>query len=172
MERDLGSSSLSGRKNLIFFIFWKFFRHPRGAGKEREGMMKKYIFVTGGVISGLGKGITAAALGRLLKSRGYKVASQKLDPYINIDPGTMSPYQHGEVFVTEDGAETDLDLGHYERFIDENLNRYSNLTTGKVYWNILNKERNGEYLGSTVQVIPHVTDEIKSTRWAAPRMRM
>ena len=124
--------------------------------------MKKYIFVTGGVVSGLGKGITAAALGRLLKSRGYKVASQKLDPYINIDPGTMSPYQHGEVFVTEDGAETDLDLGHYERFIDENLNRYSNLTTGKVYWNILNKERNGEYLGSTVQVIPHVTDEIKS----------
>ena len=124
--------------------------------------MKKYIFVTGGVISGLGKGITAAALGRLLKSRGYKVASQKLDPYINIDPGTMSPYQHGEVFVTEDGAETDLDLGHYERFIDENLNRYSNLTTGKVYWNILNKERNGECLGSTVQVIPHVTDEIKS----------
>ena len=162
MKRDLGSSSLSGRKNLIFFIFWKFFRHPRGAGKEREGMMKKYIFVTGGVISGLGKGITAAALGRLLKSRGYKAASQKLDPYINIDPGTMSPYQHGEVFVTEDGAETDLDLGHYERFIDENLNRYSNLTTGKVYWNILNKERNGEYLGSTVQVIPHVTDEIKS----------
>ena len=162
MKRDLGSSSLSGRKNLIFFIFWKFFRHPRGAGKEREGRMKKYIFVTGGVISGLGKGITAAALGRLLKSRGYKVASQKLDPYINIDPGTMSPYQHGEVFVTEDGAETDLDLGHYERFIDENLNRYSNLTTGKVYWNILNKERNGEYLGSTVQVIPHVTDEIKS----------
>lgn len=161
MKRDLGSSSLSGRKNLIFFIFWKFFRHPRGAGKEREGMMKKYIFVTGGVISGLGKGITAA-LGRLLKSRGYKVASQKLDPYINIDPGTMSPYQHGEVFVTEDGAETDLDLGHYERFIDENLNRYSNLTTGKVYWNILSKERNGEYLGSTVQVIPHVTDEIKS----------
>ena len=124
--------------------------------------MKKYIFVTGGVISGLGKGITAAALGRLLKSRGYKVPSQKLAPYINIDPGTMSPYQHGEVFVTEDGAETDLDLGHYERFIDENLNRYSNLTTGKVYWNILNKERNGEYLGSTVQVIPHVTDEIKS----------
>lgn len=162
MKRDLRFSSLSGRKNLIFFIFWKFFRHPRGAGKEREGMMKKYIFVTGGVISGLGKGITAAALGRLLKSRGYKVASQKLDPYINIDPGTMSPYQHGEVFVTEDGAETDLDLGHYERFIDENLNRYSNLTTGKVYWNILSKERNGEYLGSTVQVIPHVTDEIKS----------
>jgi CTP synthase len=124
--------------------------------------MKKFIFVTGGVISGLGKGITAASLGRLLKARGYKVAAQKLDPYINIDPGTMSPYQHGEVFVTEDGSETDLDLGHYERFIDENLNKYSNLTTGKVYWNILNKERNGEFLGSTVQVIPHVTNEIKS----------
>ena len=121
----------------------------------------KYIFVTGGVVSGLGKGITAASLGRLLKSRGYKVASQKLDPYINIDPGTMSPYQHGEVFVTEDGAETDLDLGHYERFIDENLNKFSNLTTGKVYWNVLNKERAGEYLGQTVQVIPHITDEIK-----------
>lgn len=124
--------------------------------------MTKYIFVTGGVVSGLGKGITAASLGRLLKSRGYKVASQKLDPYINIDPGTMSPYQHGEVFVTDDGAETDLDLGHYERFIDENLNKYSNLTTGKVYWNVLNKERNGEYLGQTVQVIPHITGEIKS----------
>ena len=122
----------------------------------------KYIFVTGGVVSGLGKGITAASLGRLLKCRGYKVASQKLDPYINIDPGTMSPFQHGEVFVTEDGAETDLDLGHYERFIDENLNKYSNLTTGKVYWNVLNKERNGEYLGKTVQVIPHITNEIKS----------
>lgn len=124
--------------------------------------MKKYIFVTGGVVSGLGKGITAASLGRLLKARGLKVAAQKLDPYINIDPGTMSPYQHGEVFVTEDGAETDLDLGHYERFIDENLNKFSNLTTGKVYWNVLNKERKGEYLGSTVQVIPHVTNEIKS----------
>lgn len=123
--------------------------------------MKKYIFVTGGVVSGLGKGITAASLGRLLKARGYRIASQKLDPYINIDPGTMSPYQHGEVFVTEDGAETDLDLGHYERFINEDLNKYSNLTTGKVYWNILNKERNGDYLGNTVQVIPHVTDEIK-----------
>ena len=122
----------------------------------------KFIFVTGGVVSGLGKGITAASLGRLLKSRGYKVASQKLDPYINIDPGTMSPYQHGEVFVTEDGAETDLDLGHYERFIDEDLNKFSNLTTGKVYWNVLNKERNGEYLGQTVQVIPHITGEIKS----------
>ena len=123
--------------------------------------MTKYIFVTGGVVSGLGKGITAASLGRLLKSRGYKVAAQKLDPYINVDPGTMSPYQHGEVFVTADGAETDLDLGHYERFIDEDLNRWSNLTTGKVYWNVLNKERRGEYLGSTVQVIPHVTNEIK-----------
>jgi len=124
-------------------------------------MMKKYIFVTGGVVSGLGKGITAASLGRLLKARGLKVAAQKLDPYINVDPGTMSPYQHGEVYVTEDGAETDLDLGHYERFIDENLNKFSNLTTGKVYWNVLNKERKGEYLGSTVQVIPHITNEIK-----------
>ena len=124
--------------------------------------MTKYIFVTGGVVSGLGKGITAASLGRLLKARGLKVAAQKLDPYINVDPGTMSPYQHGEVYVTEDGAETDLDLGHYERFIDEDLNRYSNLTTGKVYWNVLNKERQGEFLGSTVQIIPHITDEIKA----------
>lgn len=123
--------------------------------------MTKYIFVTGGVVSGLGKGITAASLGRLLKSRGLKVAAQKLDPYINVDPGTMSPFQHGEVYVTEDGAETDLDLGHYERFIDDDLNRFSNLTTGKVYWNVLNKERRGEYLGSTVQVIPHITNEIK-----------
>jgi CTP synthase len=123
--------------------------------------MTKFIFVTGGVVSGLGKGITAASLGRLLKARGYKVAAQKLDPYINVDPGTMSPYQHGEVYVTEDGAETDLDLGHYERFIDEDLNQYSNLTTGKVYWNVLTKERAGDYLGSTVQVIPHVTNEIK-----------
>lgn len=122
----------------------------------------KYIFVTGGVVSGLGKGITAASLGRLLKARGFKVAAQKLDPYINVDPGTISPYQHGEVFVTEDGAETDLDLGHYERFIDEDLNRFSNLTTGKVYWNVLHKERAGEYLGETVQVIPHITNEIKS----------
>lgn len=122
----------------------------------------KYIFVTGGVVSGLGKGITAASLGRLLKSRGLKVAAQKLDPYFNVDPGTMSPYQHGEVYVTEDGAETDLDLGHYERFIDEDLNRFSNLTSGKVYWNVLNKERRGEYLGETVQVIPHITGEIKS----------
>ena len=123
--------------------------------------MTKYIFVTGGVVSGLGKGITAASLGRLMKARGLRVAAQKLDPYINVDPGTMSPLQHGEVYVTEDGAETDLDLGHYERFIDEDLNKYSNLTTGKVYWNVLNKERNGDYLGQTVQVIPHITNEIK-----------
>ena len=122
----------------------------------------KFIFVTGGVVSGLGKGITAASLGRLLKCRGLKVASQKLDPYVNVDPGTMSPLQHGEVFVTDDGTETDLDLGHYERFIDENLNKYSNLTTGKVYWNVLNKERQGAYLGQTVQIIPHITNEIKS----------
>ena len=128
--------------------------------------MTKYIFVTGGVVSGLGKGITAASLGRLLKARGLKVAAQKLDPYINVDPGTMSPFQHGEVYVTEDGAETDLDLGHYERFIDENLNKYSNLTTGKVYWRVLNKERRGEYLGSTVQVIPHITNEIKEFVYA------
>lgn len=124
--------------------------------------MKKYIFVTGGVVSGLGKGITAASLGRLLKSRGFKVAAQKLDPYINVDPGTMSPYQHGEVFVTDDGAETDLDLGHYERFINTNLTKYSNITTGKVFWSVLNKERKGEYLGSTVQYIPHITNEIKN----------
>ncbi len=123
--------------------------------------MTKYIFVTGGVVSGLGKGITAASLGRLLKARGLKVAAQKLDPYINVDPGTMSPYQHGEVYVTEDGAETDLDLGHYERFIDEDLNRFSNLTTGKVYSNVIHRERQGGFLGSTVQTIPHITDEIK-----------
>ncbi|MBD5092113.1 MAG: CTP synthase [Clostridiales bacterium] len=124
--------------------------------------MTKYVFVTGGVVSGLGKGIVAASLGRLLKLRGYKVAAQKFDPYMNIDPGTMNPTQHGEVFVTHDGAETDLDLGHYERFIDENLTRLSNLTSGKVFWSVLNKERNGEYLGQTVQIIPHVTNEIKS----------
>ncbi len=123
--------------------------------------MIKYIFVTGGVVSGLGKGITAASLGMMLKAKGLKVIAQKLDPYINMDPGTMSPYQHGEVFVTEDGAETDLDLGHYERFIDENLNKFSNLTTGKVYWNVLENERKGVYNGGTVQVIPHVTNEIK-----------
>ena len=130
-------------------------------------MAIKYIFVTGGVVSGLGKGITAASLGRLLKARGYKVTIQKFDPYINLDPGTMSPYQHGEVFVTEDGAETDLDLGHYERFIDENLSINSNITTGKVYWSVLNKERKGEYLGATVQVIPHITNEIKSRVYRA-----
>ncbi|MCL0077702.1 CTP synthase, partial [Peptococcaceae bacterium] len=123
--------------------------------------MTKYIFVTGGVVSSLGKGITAASLGRLLKNRGLKVAIQKLDPYINIDPGTMSPYQHGEVFVTEDGAETDLDLGHYERFIDVNLTKKSNVTTGGIYWSVISKERRGDYLGGTVQVIPHITNEIK-----------
>ncbi len=125
-------------------------------------MATKYIFVTGGVVSSLGKGITAASLGRLLKNRGFTVTIQKFDPYINIDPGTMSPYQHGEVFVTEDGAETDLDLGHYERFIDINLGKSSNVTAGKVYWSVINKERKGDYLGSTVQVIPHITNEIKS----------
>lgn len=125
-------------------------------------MSVKYVFVTGGVVSGLGKGITAASLGRLLKARGYQVTMQKFDPYINIDPGTMSPYQHGEVFVTDDGAETDLDLGHYERFIDINLTKNSNITTGKIYQTILQKERHGDYLGRTVQVIPHVTNEIKS----------
>ncbi len=136
---------------------------------EKGESMSKYIFVTGGVVSGLGKGITAASLGRLLKARGLKVAAQKLDPYINVDPGTMSPYQHGEVYVTEDGAETDLDLGHYERFIDEDLNKFSNLTTGKVYWNVLNKERRGEYLGETVQVIPHITNEIKQFIYSVGR---
>lgn len=130
-------------------------------------MSKKYIFVTGGVVSGLGKGITAASIGRLLKSRGVKVTIQKLDPYLNIDPGTMNPCQHGEVFVTDDGLECDLDLGHYERFIDENLNRYSNITTGKIYMQVLNKERKGEYLGKTIQVIPHITNEIKHTIYKA-----
>ena len=125
-------------------------------------MPVKYVFVTGGVVSGLGKGITAASLGRLLKARGYFVTSQKFDPYINIDPGTMNPIQHGEVFVTDDGAETDLDLGHYERFIDESLNKQSNVTTGKIYWSILSKERRGDFGGRTVQVIPHITNEIKS----------
>ncbi len=125
-------------------------------------MAVKYVFVTGGVVSGLGKGITAASLGRLLKARGYKVTMQKFDPYINMDPGTMNPIQHGEVFVTEDGTETDLDLGHYERFIDENLDKNSNVTTGKIYWSVLQKERRGDYGGGTVQVIPHITNEIKS----------
>src|SRR5699024_8573990 len=124
--------------------------------------MTKFIFVTGGVVSSLGKGITAASLGRLLKNRGLNVTIQKFDPYLNVDPGTMSPYQHGEVFVTEDGAETDLDLGHYERFIDINLNKYSNVTAGKVYSHVLKKERRGDFLGGTVQVIPHITNEIKS----------
>lgn len=130
--------------------------------KEVKIMPVKYVFVTGGVVSGLGKGITAASLGRLLKARGYKVTMQKFDPYINIDPGTMNPVQHGEVFVTDDGAETDLDLGHYERFIDESLTKNSNVTTGKVYWTVLSKERRGDFGGGTVQVIPHITNEIKS----------
>lgn len=127
----------------------------------------KYIFVTGGVVSGLGKGITAASLGRLLKQRGYKVTIQKFDPYINVDAGTMSPYQHGEVFVTDDGAEADLDLGHYERFVDENLSVNSNVTTGKIYWNVITKERRGDYLGGTIQVIPHITNEIKDKVYSA-----
>lgn len=132
-------------------------------------MATKYIFVTGGVVSGLGKGITAASLGRLLKARGYKVTMQKFDPYINVDPGTLSPYQHGEVFVTDDGAETDLDLGHYERFIDENLSINSNVTTGKIYWSVITKERHGDYDGRTVQVIPHITNEIKDRVYRVAR---
>lgn len=132
-------------------------------------MSTKYIFVTGGVVSGLGKGITAASLGRLLKARGYKVTMQKFDPYINVDPGTLSPYQHGEVFVTDDGAETDLDLGHYERFIDENLSINSNVTTGKIYWSVITKERHGDYEGRTVQVIPHITNEIKERVYRVAR---
>ncbi len=131
--------------------------------------MTKYIFVTGGVVSSLGKGIVAASLGRLLKSRGLKVTIQKFDPYLNVDPGTMNPYQHGEVFVTDDGAETDLDLGHYERFIDINLNKYSNFTAGKIYSEVLQRERHGEYLGGTVQVIPHVTNMIKEKKLCARR---
>jgi CTP synthase len=130
-------------------------------------MSTKYVFITGGVVSSLGKGITAASLGRLLKSRGISVSMQKFDPYINVDPGTMSPYQHGEVYVTEDGAETDLDLGHYERFVDVNLSKNSNVTTGKIYWSVLNKERKGDYLGATVQVIPHITNEIKERAYRA-----
>ena len=121
----------------------------------------KFIFVTGGVVSSLGKGVTASSLGLLLKQRGFKVTIQKLDPYLNVDPGTMSPFQHGEVFVTEDGAETDLDLGHYERFLDVNMTRANNTTTGQVYFNVINRERRGDFLGATVQVIPHITDEIK-----------
>ena len=123
-------------------------------------MAVKYIFVTGGVVSGLGKGIAAASLGRLLKQRGLRVKVQKLDPYLNVDPGTMSPYQHGEVFVTDDGAETDLDLGHYERFIDENLDRNSSVSSGQIYWEILNKERRGDFLGGTVHIIPHLRGEM------------
>ena len=125
--------------------------------------MTKYIFITGGVVSSLGKGISASSIGRILKSRGLNISIQKIDPYINVDAGTMNPYQHGEVFVTEDGAETDLDLGHYERFIDTNLSSYNNMTTGKIYSSVISKERRGDFLGATVQVIPHITDEIKST---------
>ena len=128
-----------------------------------EDLPTKYIFVTGGVVSSLGKGISAASLGRLLKLRGLRVTIQKFDPYINVDPGTMSPLQHGEVFVTDDGAETDLDLGHYERFIDESLSQANNITTGRIYQSVIQKERRGDYLGSTVQVIPHITDEIKTS---------
>ena len=132
-------------------------------------MATKYVFVTGGVASALGKGITAASLGRLLKNRGLKVSIQKFDPYLNVDPGTMSPYQHGEVFVTDDGAETDLDLGHYERFIDESLSKNNNVTTGKIYGDVIAKERRGEYLGGTVQVIPHITNEIKDRVYAVSK---
>lgn len=129
--------------------------------------MTKYVFVTGGVVSGLGKGITASSLALLLKQRGYKIFMQKFDPYINVDPGTMSPYQHGEVFVTADGTETDLDLGHYERFIDEELNYTSNITTGKIYKSVIDKERKGDYLGATVQIVPHITNEIKNKVYEA-----
>ena len=144
----------TGLYNIAYFFDYTF--------RLEEKMAVKYVFVTGGVVSGLGKGITAASLGRLLKARGFSVTMQKFDPYINIDPGTMNPIQHGEVFVTDDGAETDLDLGHYERFIDESLTRNSNVTTGKVYWSVLEKERHGDFGGGTVQVIPHITNEIKS----------
>ena len=144
---------------------------PNQVKAKGRKQMAKYVFVTGGVVSGLGKGITAASLGRLLKSRGIDVTIAKLDPYINVDPGTMSPLQHGEVFVTEDGAETDLDLGHYERFMDVNLTKMSNVTTGKIYWSIITKERRGEFLGGTVQVIPHVTNEIKDHISGSPRDR-
>ena len=133
--------------------------------------MTKYIFITGGVVSSLGKGIVAASLGRLLVARGFKVSIQKFDPYINVDPGTMSPFQHGEVFVCEDGAETDLDLGHYERFIDTDLHQINNVTSGSVYLDVINKERKGEYLGATVQMIPHITGEIKSRLIKASKRR-
>ncbi|MEG2355805.1 MAG: CTP synthase, partial [Clostridia bacterium] len=132
-------------------------------------MDTKFIFVTGGVVSSLGKGITAASLGRLLKCRGLKVSIQKFDPYLNVDPGTMNPYQHGEVFVTDDGAETDLDLGHYERFVDESLTRTSSMTSGRIYKNVIDRERRGEYLGATIQVIPHITNEIKKNILAVSR---
>src|SRR4051812_12062038 len=131
--------------------------------------MAKYIFVTGGVVSSVGKGITVASIGRILKARGQRIAEMKLDPYINVDPGTMSPYQHGEVFVTDDGAETDLDVGHYERFIDENMSRASNITTGQIYQNVITKERRGDFLGGTIQVVPHITNEIKSRIAAVAR---
>src|SRR5436305_13113401 len=137
-------------------------RWNAGIRESEAERMPKYIFVTGGVVSSVGKGVTVASIGRLLKSRGLRVAAMKLDPYLNVDPGTMNPYQHGECFVTDDGAETDLDLGHYERFIDTNLSRDSNVTTGQVYSSIIASERRGDYLGGTIQVIPHVTNEIKS----------
>ena len=149
--------------SVIFLILYQTSHTTPQQEKEvSPSCQSNNVFVTGGVVSGLGKGITAASLGRLLKARGYKVTMQKFDPYINIDPGTMNPVQHGEVFVTDDGAETDLDLGHYERFIDESLTRNSNVTTGKVYWTVLQKERRGDFGGGTVQVIPHITNEIKS----------
>ena len=132
--------------------------------------MTKYVFVTGGVVSSIGKGIATACLGTLLRARGYKISLQKIDPYLNVDAGTMNPHQHGEVFVTEDGAETDLDLGHYERFIDQNLSRLSNMTTGAVYQSVVERERRGDYLGQTVQVIPHITDEIKTASVSTPPM--
>ena len=140
--------------------------NQQNARERKVEAMTKYIFITGGVVSGLGKGICAASLGRLLKQRGLRVLLQKFDPYLNVDPGTMSPYQHGEVFVTDDGAETDLDLGHYERFVDENLTGSCSISSGKVYWNVLSKERRGDYLGATIQIIPHITDEIKARIYA------
>lgn len=169
------SESLIDNRSL-FHVFieigsvFYFLLSPANIDKGVFQFMTKYIFVTGGVVSSIGKGIVAASLGRLLKNRGLKVTIQKFDPYINVDPGTMSPYQHGEVFVTDDGAETDLDLGHYERFIDINLNKYSNVTTGKIYSEVLRKERKGEYLGATVQVIPHITNEIKDKIMRAAKM--
>ena len=141
-------------------------RRAGGIGERSGAMSTKFVFITGGVVSGLGKGICAASLGRLLKQRGVRVRNQKFDPYINVDPGTMSPYQHGEVFVTDDGAETDLDLGHYERFVDEDLTGNSSVSSGKIYWSVLNRERRGDYLGATVQIIPHITDEIKRRIYA------